>query len=86
MRITPWDFNYGGALPSGGHFDSGVYYLPINFNPVWVSVDVRPDGPLGTWGISNGVILHQCVPLPAAVWLLGPGLVGLGMLRRKFKG
>ena len=29
--------------------------------------------------------VYSDVPLPAAVWLLGPGLVGLAALRRRFK-
>jgi len=52
------------------------------YNPEWVSVDVRG----ANFELIPGWIEHQCVPLPAAVWLLGPGLVGLGVLRRRFRG
>lgn len=34
----------------------------------------------------NGYRFVSDVPLPAAVWLFGPGLLGIGILRRKFKG
>ncbi|MEW6219691.1 MAG: hypothetical protein AB1634_09205 [Thermodesulfobacteriota bacterium] len=73
-RLHPWEL-----MGNGGHFDSGLYWLPIHYNPEWVSVDVRGGNVL----IANGQIWHQCVPLPGAVWLLGSGLLGLVGLRRR---
>jgi hypothetical protein len=69
------------AFDPGGTWDSGVYWLPIPYNPEWVSVDVQGMNVM----IWNGIIEHQCVPIPAAVWLLGSGLIGLVGVRRKFK-
>ena len=66
----------------GGHYDSEKIWLPIDYNPEWVSVDVQG---MGNVGISGGVIQHQCVPLPGAVWLLGSGLIGLVGLRRRLR-
>lgn len=62
-------------------YDSGYIPLPVPYNPEWVSVDV--------WGadviITSGILEHEChaVPIPAALWLLGSGLLGLFGLRRR---
>jgi len=87
VRMTPWTFHFDPATGAGdqpGLWTSGKYWLPIDYNPEWVSVDVRGENV----SISGGVLLHECapVPLPAAVWLLGPGLLGIAALRRKFRG
>ena len=79
-RLTPWVVHSDPGLP-GGSFDTGIYWLPIDYNPVWVSVDVRGNNVL----ISNGTIDHQCVPIPGAVLLFGSGLAGLAAFRRRFK-
>jgi len=57
-----------------GHWDSGKIWLPINYNPEWVSVDVQGMGNVGIW---NGVLYHECVPEPATLLLLAFGGVAL---------
>ena len=52
------------------------YIIPY-YNPEWVSIDIRG------WNfvITNGVIIHDCVPAPGALALLG--LAGLVRRRRR---
>ncbi len=38
-----------------------------------------------TTGVPEGVGVATPVPIPAAVWLLGSGLIGLVGLRKRFK-
>jgi hypothetical protein len=75
----PWNFHLEPLSP-GGSWDSGKVWLPVDYNPEWVSVDVQG---MGNVGISNGVLLHECVPEPATVCLLGLG--ALSLLRRRKK-
>ncbi len=79
VRDNPYNaiWNPGDPLPQP--YVSPVYWI-LPYNPEWVSVDVRG----ANFMITGGWIQHQCVPLPAALWLLGPGLVGLGIIRRRF--
>jgi hypothetical protein len=66
-----WSFHLDPTAPSPeGHWDSGKYWLPIDYNPEWVSVDVQGLGNVGIW---NGVILHECIPEPATLLLLAVG-------------
>lgn len=37
----------------------------------------------GGWGVENVRMDVQVVPVPAAVWLFGSALAGLGWMRRK---
>jgi hypothetical protein len=55
-------------------------------DPIW-QLSEPPVGPLGTLGVSSptAYAVFTPVPLPAAVWLLGGGLIGLVGLRRRFK-
>jgi hypothetical protein len=73
--MEPWTFI------GAGEFDSGQFYLPIDYNPEWVSIDVRGDNML----ITRGTLEHVCVPIPTGVWLLGSGLLGLVGIRRRLR-
>jgi len=83
-RSTPYVFQYipdptGANPPVLQHFQSGDFWLPIPYNPEWVSIDVRGENVF----IMNGILEHTCVPIPGALWLLGPGLLGLLGIRWK---
>jgi hypothetical protein len=77
---------------TNGGFNSLAYFdLTSNFITGKNIVEFRvtnDDG--GSWGNPSGLLVSGLqgksspVPLPAAMWLLGPGLVGLLGLRRKF--
>ena len=77
INQDPWNFHLDPSSP-GGSYDSTWFKLPIDYNPEWVSVDVQG---MGNVGISGGVLLHECVPEPATMCLLGFG--ALSLIRRK---
>ena len=60
-------------------FECGPYVLPVDYNPEWVSIDVR-----GTNVMITGQITHECIPEPATVALLALG-GGVALLRRRRK-
>jgi len=68
---------------SGHVYIESSYVIP-DYNPEWVSIDIRADIPVGT--VVNtvqvtGWIEHDCIPEPATLGLLLLG--GLALLRRK---
>lgn len=77
-RMTPIAVFHLDPMSQPGHFDSGRFWLPIDYNPEWVSVDVQG---MGNVGISNGVIFHECVPEPASALLIALG--GVYLWKRK---
>lgn len=72
-----------GAPGEEGDFYKFVW-LPIDYNPEWVSIDIRGEN----ISILGGVIQHQCtpVPIPGGILLLGSGLAGLVCMRRRTEG
>ncbi len=73
FEIVPPSYNiiyggYSGILSASGHEIT---------NGRWASLSGGPSGIPGSWSAV------QAVPVPAAVWLLGSGLIGLAGLARK---
>jgi len=61
-------------------FDTGLW-IPTGYSPEWMSISVRGYN----MEITDGTFEHVGVPIPAAVWLLGSGLIGLVGIRRRYK-
>lgn len=63
------------------NYSAQSIWLPMPYNPEWVSIDVRGYN----FSITNGVMVHQCVPEPGSLLGLGSALVcffGLKLRRR----
>ena len=68
------------AIDDGGtyYYELTDYRLPIEYNPEWVSIDIR-----GYNFVIEGTLKHECVPAPGAVLLSGIGIGLVGWLRRR---
>jgi len=77
--------NGNAFMNNGGSFDTSVNV----FQGVYNSFDSYLDWPGSQDGnnrFGSATMQFSEVPIPAAVWLLGSGLIGLVGIRRKFKG
>ena len=90
MPITAINFSavtFAGGLPTGGSLlATGVITSPIQLTlPLIFSFDAgvwfTDGGPFGTLAGTGSLI--SPVPLPAALWLFGSALLGLGAIKRK---
>jgi len=88
-----FDFAFTGFLSGGGTVSTSTINASamqtVNFNSSWSGLDsfrieISPNtvaGPFTGSIIDN--ISVEVVPIPAAIWLFGSGLAGLGFLRRR---
>jgi hypothetical protein len=78
------------ALPSQTPGTNGERTVPIDSSVLVSSIMFKAPGldlfPLQFHEFSVAAIETTTVPIPAAVYLLGSGLLGLAVLRRKMKG
>jgi hypothetical protein len=81
----PGDEGYISRVPLNASLGSNELHFTISdFNPEWISIDAQ-----GFNFTITGWVEHECldkVPVPAAVLLLGSGLIGLVGFGRKLLG
>ncbi|MDP6150109.1 MAG: VPLPA-CTERM sorting domain-containing protein [Gammaproteobacteria bacterium] len=61
-------------------FGAGDWLNVVSIS-AWTSAP--PTGSLILWGEVDNIVVGAAVAIPAAVWLFGSGLVGLGFIRRR---
>jgi hypothetical protein len=92
--------NTAGSLTNTASFSnvqSNGYWSATEFAPSSITAwyfdmrngfqdyDLKPNG-LSAWAVQSGDVSAARVPVPAAVWLFGSGLLGLiGVARRKVR-
>lgn len=84
-----WQISWFDYVSHGENWYTDVYDLTLWPNPSYEVIDVGNQ--FGPVLVSQVVVDTWCVggpavPVPAAIWLLGSGLIGLLGLRRKFRG
>lgn len=80
---NPW-VGYAGISPSGNHPDFGSTGASIQFGFMFGNRVVGNGTITHTLGLDNFSVTIAPVPIPAAAWLFGSGLLGLvGIARRK---
>ncbi|OYT19425.1 MAG: hypothetical protein CCU26_11645 [Nitrospira sp. UW-LDO-01] len=72
---------FGSSLANLGSFNAGDT-LQVRFRGGWDWNGIGTDPSLG-WQIDNMALAVNPVPLPAAVWLFGSGVIGLGAMARR---
>jgi hypothetical protein len=83
--IASWEGSFSGTLFGGGAADLSA---PIGTGD-WLSLEtfrvtnICPSTPCGYWDASLDDVTASVVPIPAAAWLFGSALAGLGWIGRK---
>jgi hypothetical protein len=71
--------NFAGGQPDNAYGSDRYAVIGYGGNTGW---DNYPDAAFRT---PSAIVEIAPVPIPAAVWLLGSGLIGLAALRRKMR-
>ena len=80
LELVRLEYTSGFAVVGVSRELAGTVGLPLGGADFALSVSSYGDGDLGTPGMvgnSSWTVVTQPVPIPAAIWLLGSGLVGL---------
>ena len=83
--IGSWEGAFSGTLLGGGSADLSS---PVGTGD-WLSLEtfrvsnICPSTPCGYWNASLDDVTASVVPIPAAAWLFGSALAGLGWVRRR---
>ena len=91
------DCDYGGCADPGDPYPNAHFEVQLSFDTPLTNaggeiglsggINFYPDGAPGTWYSldvsSEATVVANVVPIPAAVWLFGSALLGLGWLRRR---
>jgi len=75
---------YKGRVPAGETQFEDTFVIP-DYNPEWVSIDVRTDGGYVTGEAVvqvHGIVQHECLPEPSSLALTVVALLGLVFFRR----
>lgn len=64
--------------------DMNNYRLLVDFDPTFTSFTASFIGQTNNNSLVYATLNSAVVPVPAAVWLMGSALAGLGLLRRRF--
>jgi hypothetical protein len=82
-----WEPDYMWLYETDPNYGYGIYtWGTIYPNPVWEEIQFTFTIPEDEWAwIYDVHVATECVPIPAAVWLLGTGLIGIVGMRRKLQ-
>ena len=78
----------GGATGFDGSVNNDFYFIigaPSTGSPTYLGAGLSLAGQTGTVAASSGSVTVSAVPLPAAAWLFGSGLICLAGITRKRK-
>jgi hypothetical protein len=84
---TSWQTNSAIGLDASlfAGIDFSAAGSPITFGYLTSNSTNVIDGRTSTWGIDNWSVTINQVPLPAALWLFGSGLLGLASIAKRQK-
>jgi len=81
--LTVTGYYAAGGTVTTSFFNIGsVFLTTVNFDSSWTGLEKVAFDSAGSPGIIDNITV-QAVPIPAAVWLFGSALAGLGWMRRR---